>query len=209
MKKLIVGFIVGAMLATVGVAGAAKVHPHKQHYMNFGPYCISKGPGVRPGLPGGIMRAVKTGQACDAGEVRIAHKRIPLDPVAGPKGDRGPVGSRGEAGPAGQAGAAGATGAAGPKGDTGPAGPSGAAGAKGDKGDTGAAGATGAPGATGPAGPAGQTGAQGPTGPPGEAGLGNAVIYACVSNGGSLQLNVNGQPCDNAGHQPLKLVVVR
>lgn len=209
MKKLIVGIIVGSLLATVGVAGAAKVRPHKQHYMNFGPYCISKGPGTRPGLPGGIMRAVKTGQACDAGEVRVAHKRIPLDPVAGPKGDRGNVGSRGEAGPAGPVGSAGPTGAAGAKGDPGSAGASGAAGAKGDKGEPGTAGATGAPGGTGPAGPTGTTGPQGPTGLPGTPGLGDGVIYACVSNGGSLQLNVNGQPCDNAGHQPLKLVVVR
>lgn len=87
----------------------------------------------------------------------------------------------------------------------GPAGPAGPAGAKGDKGDTGA---TGAKGETGSAGATGATGPAGPAGSNGTDGLGNGVIYACVSNGGTLQLDVNGKPCDNEGHQPLKLVVV-
>lgn len=111
------------------------------------------------------------------------------------------VGRRGKAGPAGP------QGPQGPKGDIGctvrqigvfyrpdvafcPAGPQGP---KGEKGDAGA---------VGPAGPAG------PAGPVGAPGLGNGVIYACVSNGGTLQIDANGQPCDNQGHMPLKLVVV-
>lgn len=65
----------------------------------------------------------------------------------------------------------------------------------------------GTPGATGPQGPAGPAGPQGPPGQNGT-GLGNGVIYACVSQGGSLQLDVNGQPCDNKGHMPIELVVV-
>lgn len=72
---------------------------------------------------------------------------------------------------------------------------------KGDKGDTG-------PASTIP-GPAGPQGPPGPAGKDGTGGLGNGVIYACVSHGGSLQLDVNGQPCDNAGHLPIKLVVVQ
>lgn len=58
-------------------------------------------------------------------------------------------------------------------------------------------------GAPGPAGP------RGPQGPAGTPGLGNGIIYACVSRGGSLQLDVNGKPCDNQGHLPFKLVVVK
>jgi hypothetical protein len=81
-----------------------------------------------------------------------------------------------------------------------PPGPAGPQGPKGDKGDTGATGATGAKGADGK---------NGTNGKDGKDGLGNAIIFACVSNGGSLQLDVNGQPCDNEGHQPLKLVVVK
>jgi hypothetical protein len=30
-----------------------------------------------------------------------------------------------------------------------------------------------------------------------------------VSQGGSVQLNVNGQPCSNPGHIQLKLVIVK
>lgn len=91
----------------------------------------------------------------------------------------------------GQDGAPGADGAPGP---AGPAGP------QGEKGDTGEA---------GPAGPAGPQGPAGADGKDGADGLGNGVIYACVSQGGSLQLDVNGQPCDNHGHLPIKLVVVQ
>lgn len=81
-------------------------------------------------------------------------------------------------------------------------------GQKGDKGDTGATGPAGAKGEKGDTGVPGPTGPQGPVGKDG-AGLGNGFVYACVSNGGSLQLDVNGQPCDNNGHQPIKLVVVQ
>lgn len=78
----------------------------------------------------------------------------------------------------------------------------------GKNGKAGARGLTGAAGAKGDTGARGASGPAGPQGPPGADGLGNGVIYACVSQGGSLQLNVNGQPCDNEGHLPLKLVVV-
>jgi hypothetical protein len=65
----------------------------------------------------------------------------------------------------------------------------------------------GATGATGPQGPAGKDGTNGTNGKDG-AGLGNGTIQVCVSNGGSLQMDVNGQPCDNQGHTPITLVVV-
>jgi hypothetical protein len=71
-------------------------------------------------------------------------------------------------------------------------------GAKGDKGDTGVTGAT------GPAGPAGPAGADGKDG---TNGLGNATLQVCVSNGGTLQADVNGQPCDNGGHTTYTLVI--
>ena len=91
----------------------------------------------------------------------------------------------------------------------GPAGPQGPAGAQGPKGDPGVAGAQGPKGDTGAPGPKGDQGPAGKDGKDGKDGLGNGYVYACVSNGGSLQLDVNGQPCDNAGHQPIKLVVVQ
>jgi hypothetical protein len=72
------------------------------------------------------------------------------------------------------------------------------------------------PGTAGPAGPKGDkgdTGSQGVAGKDGKNGkdgLGDGFVYACVSNGGSVQLNVNGQPCgDNQGHTQIKLVVVQ
>lgn len=78
---------------------------------------------------------------------------------------------------------------------------------KGDKGDPGTPGAPGAASTVpGPQGP------QGPQGPPGPAGTitGGYIIYACVSNGGSVQLNVNGQPCgNNQGHTQIKLLAVQ
>lgn len=105
----------------------------------------------------------------------------------------------------------GKTGAQGVKGDTGAAGAPGARGPQGIAGAAGKDGAAGAVGATGPAGPQGATGAQGPTGPAGAdgSGLGDATLDVCVSNGGTLQANVNGQPCgENQGHTSYKLVIV-
>jgi hypothetical protein len=180
--------VVGALGVAV-LANAATRPPAKQHYANFGPWCVSKSSGV--------MRAVKTGQACEVGEVRIAHKRIPLDPQPGPAGARGAVGpagkagsagARGEVGPAGARGPAGAQGATGPQGVPGPAGPAGATGAKGD------AGATGATGAAGPPGPAGSGG-----------GLGDGVVELCISNGG----NVKAIHCDPGHDTILHVVIVR
>lgn len=81
--------------------------------------------------------------------------QLPIDGVAGPKGDPGPAGPPGP------------TGAAGPKGDPGPAGP---------KGD---------PGVAGPVGPAGPAGPIGPVGPKGDDGTARAyalVQYGCVGD---------------------------
>jgi hypothetical protein len=70
----------------------------------------------------------------------------------------------------------------------------------------------GSPGQPGPRGAVGPAGPRGPRGPAGEdaqdGGLGNGTIEVCVSQGGSLQMNVHGQPCDNEGHLPITLVVV-
>jgi len=117
------------------------------------------------------------------------------------------VGRRGRRGPAGKAGAQGATGAAGPAGPAGTQGPQGDVGCVVRKiGVFYQQGVVFCP--AGPQGPKGDPGPQGPAGPAGQDGLGNGVIYACVSNGGTLQIDVNGQPCDNQGHMPLKMVVV-
>lgn len=177
-------------------------------------------------LRAGVVRSVARTQPCRAWEDRklgLAWPQIPGP--AGPAGATGPKGDTGAQGPKGDTGA---------KGDTGLQGIPGTAAAKGDKGDTGATGATGPQGPQGPKGdpgsgncechgtpgPKGDPGPPGPQGPKGEQGpkgypgkdgkdgLGNGIIYACVSMGGSLQLNVNGKPCDNHGHLPIKLVVV-
>lgn len=240
MRKLpvLLASILTALIVVIAAAGSGSNLPSKQHFMNFGPFCISKSTGV--------MRAVATGQQCRIGEKRIAHKRIPLtdnDPVGagspGPKGAKGATGKTGAkgaqgiqgiagpAGPKGDNGSAGAQGAAGPaglKGDTGavgPAGPAGENGAQGEQGPQGVPGLPGAPGAkgdtgaTGPQGPKGDAGAtgatgpQGPAGPAGKDGLGNATATLCVSNGGTVQVNVNGQPCgDNNGHTTQLDVVI-
>lgn len=86
----------------------------------------------------------------------------------------------------------------------GPAGPAGPPGAsiKGDKGDRGEKGDS-------VKGDRGLPGTNGTDGKDGKDGLGNGFIIACVSSGGSVQMNVNGQPCDNPGHTQLKLVIVK
>lgn len=98
----------------------------------------------------------------------IAKQKVDQAPTIiiqkGPRGDRGPMGSRGGPGPAGSRGVSGAQGIPGP---VGPAGPAGKNGAPGAIGPTGKTGPTGAP---GPAGPAGDTGPQGEPGIPGTPG---------------------------------------
>jgi hypothetical protein len=182
----------------------------------------------------GVQRDVAKGQKCRSDEISrhgvldVEHvvRTVGHPGATGPQGPAGQTGAQGAQGPAGATGAAGAkgdkgetgaagqTGAQGPAGAPGERGPAGESGAKGDtgatgapgpKGDTGATGAAGPPGAKGDTGPAGPTGPQGPAGTDG---IGNGTIQACVSNGGTLQLDVNGQPCDNQGHQPITLVVV-
>src|SRR6476660_1141052 len=114
-KRTIVAVIAVSALTVAGIAGAGKSNlPSKQHFANFGPFCIS--------TSNGIMRAVATGQECHTGERRIAHKRIPISP-----------GSHGLTGATGQTGATGRTGAVGRPGATGSQGAKGAAGAAGKK----------------------------------------------------------------------------
>lgn len=166
---------------------------------------------------------------------RLGWQRICLD-NRGPRGRRGPAGAVGATGPVGPAGAAGAkgdTGAQGPAGQNGTNGLNGTSVTTGNPvdppegatcvgvydngefvqnvcdGANGAQGPQGDPGAPGEQGPPGPPGPPGPAGPPGS-GLGNGTLLVCVSNGGSLQLDVNGQNCaDNHGHTTVyELVVV-
>lgn len=211
--------LIGAVLVAVlipAIAGGATSRDHGRRLA--GPFCIGK-PSLAPvtatttfgqkvTVPrAGQVRSVAIGQTCRADENRRLGVAVP-DPDEG----TGKPGARGPAGPPGPAGAAGAKGEQGVQGPVGPDGKTGPQGTPGAQGPAGPAGPAGPPGPTGAKGDKGDTGApgpQGPAGPAGSGGIGDAVIYACVSNGGSLQLDVNGQPCDNAGHQPLKLVVVK
>lgn len=193
MKRIILAVLcLVAVLSIATVAGAAKTYPKnrlsgKLHGQAFGPFCVSES--------NGIMRAVRTGQACHPGERRIFHL------IIGSRIVRRVVvkGTPGVAGKAGAKGDTGKTGATGPKGDTGAQGIPGIAGATGANGingtsaggGTGAQGPKGDTGATGPAGPAGATGAtgatgaQGPAGPAGPAGSSTGCINNCGGNNGS------------------------
>lgn len=122
-------FAAVVILLAVAAAALGSRPVQHQHYASFGPWCVSKSSGV--------MRAVRGGQACRPREVRVGHKRIPLDPVPGPRGLTGPQGA---AGKEGRDGTDGAMGAQGPKGDTGAAGPQGVAGERGSQGPTGSPG---------------------------------------------------------------------
>jgi hypothetical protein len=180
------------LLIAVGIAGAAS---NDQGRRLAGPFCVGK-TFLKPVngskatnspvytisvLRAGVVRSIARTQSCRPWEERKLGLAWPQ--IAGPAGPPGPAGPKGDTGPAG------------PKGDPGsPGGPAGPAGPKGD---------------TGPAGPAGPAGPKGDPGPAGKDGLGNGFIYACVSQGGSVQLNVNGKPCSNPGHVQLKLVIVK
>jgi hypothetical protein len=225
---------VGVLAVTAGGAPKASKATDDQGRRLAGPFCIGKsflkpldgGRATRQirfqlaVLRAGAVRSVAKTQPCRPWENRklgLAWPGLPGTGTgpAGLQGPPGPAGAQGPPGPAGPKGDTGATGPAGPAGPStgvpgpagspGPKGDTGATGATGPKGDTGATGATGAPGPAGPTGPAGPAG---PKGDPGS-GLGNGFIIACVSQGGSVQFNVNGQPCSNPGHTQLKLVVVR
>lgn len=127
MRRLLLPLAAVALVVAAGaVAGTRPVH---QHYASFGPWCVSKSSGV--------MRAVRAAQPCRKGEVRIGHKRIPLDPVPGPRGARGAAGAPGLQGAPGPQGPKGDTGATGPQGPQGPAGPAGPAGPQGAPGISG------------------------------------------------------------------------
>ena len=163
-KRTILAATAVIALTVAGVAGVATASksnlPAKQHFANFGPFCIS--------TSNGIMRAVATGQTCHEGEHRIAHKRIPIGP--GARGLRGTTGQIGTTGRTGAVGRAGATGSRGAKGAAGAAGKNGLAGTNGVDGKDGVTGAKGETGAGGPVGLKGEAGA-GATGSTGLAGL--------------------------------------
>lgn len=218
MKKHIVSAVLAILALVLVATAAAVVRPQhggrsQTNHPNYlrGPICADKNTG--------LLRWILARQKCLSNETRLiipkpAQGKRGL-PGRGKTGATGPAGAQGPVGPAGAAGAkgdTGATGAQGPQGlpgegqpgaqgPTGPAGAQGATGAQGPKGDPGA---TGAQGATGPAGPTGPQGLPGKDG----SGLGNATLQVCVSNGGTLQLDVNGQPCDNQGHQPITIVII-
>lgn len=209
--------VAATIVAIPAVAGAAS----KDHGRRLTPpVCIGK-PGLAPVFAtnqfgakvkiyrAGVVRSVSVNRKCHADEQRgygVAVKSVTIVK----KGVAGKAGARGPAGPQGVQGPVGATGPQGPKGDTGPQGPAGpqgppgpSTGTPGPQGPTGPPGPTGPKGdtgAAGPAGPPGPTGPAGPQGPPGSV-TGLKEYHFCVSNGGTLQYNVNGQPCgNNNGH---------
>jgi hypothetical protein len=183
------GIVVAVLCCLALTASAsAAVIPGKQHFANFGPFCVS--------MKTGNIAAAKTGKACPKGQVRVKHvidlstlaKLIlglqaqinELKKQAAIPGPAGPAGVKGDTGATGATGAIGAAGAKGDKGDTGSIGPAGPAGQKGDTGATGAAGAT---------------GATGPMGAAGAGGMGGCVSNCGGSNGGGnpdCQTNCGG-----------------
>ena len=211
-NKLMLLLAVSVAVAAVGTAGATTENtgPGDQGRALRGPFCIDNSDGT--------VHAVALGQKCMAGQTAKTGVAVPCRSVTLLKNQtwrrtdifpclRG-RGLRGKQDPAGKDGkpgkdAVGTTGAQGPAGPTGGPGPQGGPGPKGDKGDPGAASTV--PGPRGPEGPAGHDGEDGVDG---HDGLGDGVIEVCVSQGGSLQMNVHGQPCDNEGHLPIKIVVV-
>lgn len=199
--------VIAVIFAALVVCGVALAGSSKQEVRPgiiaiagrgvVGPVCADRG--------NGIMHFIRLPQKCHAGQTRL-YWRLKLRSLRGPRGFRGPIG------PAGPAGATGAQGPVGPQGAPGtpggPPGPQGPIGPAGPKGATGATGAQGSPGAQGPIGPVGPKGETGAQGPPGSI-TGTDILLVCVSNGGTLQLDVNGQPCDNQGHMPIKLLVLK
>ena len=200
MKFIIAVLTAVILMVGVTAASSAPIKKGDQGRRLAGPFCIGKHNldsrkpvgvdprlarviGARAILRAGVVRSVARKDRCRPWEDRRLGLAVPRIP--GPRGPAGPKGNTGPQGPPGLAG-----GPPGPKGDPGPQGPPGPAG--------------------GPPGPKGDTGATGPAGPQGPPGsIANAqFIMVCVSMGGSLQMNVNGQPCDNQGHLPIKLVIV-
>ena len=200
MKKNLLTLILAAAVtvgATATMTSAKQATPRKppvQHYLNFGPWCVS--------LHDGTQRDIATKQSCYTtktirdGKVywperRIKHKRVNLTPPPGPRGPKG---------------APGAAGAAGAPGPAGPPGPAGAAGTKGDKGDTGATG------------PAGAQGPVGPPGAPGAAGLGDGTEWFCwdgqhghgFADGGDAGTSATPPPpdCNNGTKYAIRVVRV-
>ncbi len=200
LQKVVV--LMAAVLAALGVVAISAAQ--SSHGLNkdkgrrlSGPFCVGKN---NAGKNAGVVRSIAATQKCRSYEIRKFGVAVTDDDGGVVGVAAGVAGGTGATGPQGAKGDRGATGAAGSQGAKGDTGATGAAGPQGPKGDTGATGAPGQQGATGP---------QGPVGPAGTNGPGNGTIKVCVSNGGTLQMDVNGQPCDNQGHQPITLVVVQ
>jgi hypothetical protein len=147
---LLVGLVAAASLAVAGVRDDPTVTACRH---------------VRTGL----LRAVRTEDACRRNEAVLRWS------IRGPRGLAGPEG------PAGPQGEQGPQGAQGPQGEPGP---------------PGSAGADGAAGLPGPPGPAGAPGAQGPMGPPGPAGtaslasLGGTTCATFAGDPGRVEVEV-------------------
>jgi len=145
--------------AAIGVAGSGRAYAQT----SFDAICVTR--------TNGQVRAVTSGEACRANEVRM-----PFSALVGPTGSTGAQGPQGVPGPQGPQGVPGPQGAQGPAGATGATGAVGATGAAGQDGEQGPSGATGATGA------AGATGVQGPAGPAGSAPLDENSAIGAVSN---------------------------
>jgi|ERR1041385_968364 hypothetical protein len=114
--KSVIAILISALAICVSIAAANVANGAKPKkgpvvtHITFGPWCISR--------HNGVMRAVKTKQACRAGESRVKHV---VREIPGPKGDPGKngkdgasiVGPQGPAGPTGQQGPAGKDGTSG------------------------------------------------------------------------------------------------
>jgi Collagen triple helix repeat (20 copies) len=145
MRRLILGIIIGALLAgglTFGVSQAVAQDGDQTFYG-----CLS-------GANGGTLSEVQLAPH-DCGVNGVTPVSWNAQGPTGRKGPKGKTGATGQQGPAGPQGPQGATGATGPQGPAGPQGPQGATGATGPQGPAGPQGPQGATGATGPQGPAG------------------------------------------------------
>ena len=161
MKPALLALVVGIMLVTAAIAGAATSRP--VHW------------------PAGCVKFT-----CVNNHLNALHRRVhdanmrAMTP--GPAGATGATGAQGPQGDSGAIGPVGPMGSTGPQGETGAVGDIGPAGDKGDTGDIGPIGPQGDTGDIGPIGPKGDTGDIGPIGPKGD--TGEAAVYTAA---GTLQ----------------------
>lgn len=186
MRVKIVAASIAAVLATVGVAGAASL--------------VS---GVPASSQNGVKNAVAADGSLKAGAVghnQIKNHSITKSQIAYGTSLRGPRGFRGKTGLTGAPGSAGPAGAVGPAGAPGAAstvaGPKGATGATGAQGAQGIPGTAAAKGDTGAQGPQGFVGPQGPQGAKGDTGAASTVAGPKGATGAQGEQGIAGPKGD-------------